>query len=163
MARLDRERMLEELRVKVEGIVTDADRRAPDFDGKCSVKGWFFKAVLQVEREAARLACEVHDLRAMRIRGWDRRGEKDVPVSHGLLFLISKGEPYAAKTPEWRADVRDANREFFENLKIGMGVVKARIYFWGVGNWFGRRSFTKGRGPLAKAERKERKRRARQG
>ena len=159
MARSDRERRLEALREKVASpgkeVVTDADRRDPDFDGRCSVPGKFLKGVMQAERAAARLACEVHDKRAKDIRGWDRAGWKHrVPERSDPSPIML---PYTKKL--WCADVRDANLEFLENLRIGMGRFKARVYYWGVSSWIGRRSFRADRGPLARAERLARKKR----
>ncbi len=162
MARSDRERRLEALRAKVASpgkeVVTDADRRDPDFDGRCSVPGRFLRGVLQAERAAARLACEVHDKRAKDIRGWLRDGFKIIeePYNPNDPYIAP---PYDVKTPPWREDVDAANVEFLENLRIGMGRVKARLYYWGVANWLGRRSFRADRGPLARKLKRERKRR----
>lgn len=151
MARSNREKRLEWLRQRVKGMVTACDLNDPDFDGTCSVPTRLARKLVRAESDAALLACRVHDVRAMRIRGWCRKGMK--PQKFRDPAHIFYGEGYMAYTKPWRRDVKRANREFFKNLWVGLGIIYAVVYYLGVANKVGRESFTPKKGPLAEAER----------
>ena len=149
MSKSDRHKRLIRLKKRIKGIVSQSDRDHPDFDGKCSVPNiWPLRTLVHADKQAALLACEVHDKRAMRIRGWCRTGWKCVPI---VIEGVEGFDDYEYKeyTKPWRRDVKRANKEFFKNLRVGLGLFYAVIYYAGVANKLGRKSFTPAKGPMA--------------
>lgn len=151
MARSDRRDRVLQLKKKILGQVRQADRDNPDFDGQCSVPDiWFLRGMVKADTEAALLACEVHDKRAMDIRA-------RVTCGTTLLMTLEGAHTVEYTQKLWRRDVKRANREFFKNLRIGLGIIYATVYYLGVANKLARVAFTPERGPLAHKERQARR------